>query len=69
MPTHVVHWKVEEIETGSNLNCNVIVLPPTSRNQDVSDEEYDGNVLDEEWQPTEIAGEIEEYDHDNSLND
>ena len=41
---------LEEIETGSNANCDVVALPPTSHNQDVSDEEYDDDVLDEEWQ-------------------
>jgi len=60
---------LEEIETGSNVNCDVIVLPPTSHNQDASDEEDDDDVLDQEWQPTEVAGEIEVHNHDNSFDD
>ena len=49
---------MEEVEASGNADCDVVILPPTSSNLDVSDEEDDDNVLDQDWQPTEVAGEI-----------
>ena len=54
---------LEEVEAGGNADCDVVILPPTSSNLDVSDEEDDDDVLDQDWQPTEVAGEIEVHNN------
>ena len=54
---------MEEVEVGSNAESDAVIHPPTSNNLNFSDEEDDDDVLDQDWQPTEVAGKIEVYNN------
>ena len=58
---------MEQVDADGNDDCDIVILPPTSSHLDVSDEEEDDGVLDQDWQPTEVAGEIEV--HNNSFDE
>ena len=53
---------MEEIKTCDSNIYDIVVLPPTSCEQKVSDEEDDDGVLDQNYRQYEVAREVERHD-------
>ena len=54
---------MEEVEADGDADCDAVVLPPTSSKLDVSDEEDEDYVLDQDCQPIEAARKIEVHNN------
>ena len=53
---------MEEVETRNSNICDIAILPPTSCEQEISDEEDDNGLLDKDYRKDEVAGEVEIHD-------
>ena len=53
---------MEEVKTRDSNICDIVLLPPASGEQEVSDEEDDNGVLDKDYRADEVAGEVEIHD-------
>ena len=53
---------MKEVETCNSNICHIVILLSTSCEQEVSDEEDDNGVLNQDYRPDEVAGEVEIHD-------
>ena len=53
---------MEEVKTRDSNIYDIVIHPPISCEQEVSNEEDDNGVLDQDYRPDEVAGEVEIHD-------